>query len=284
MDHTLKKTLTRHRIVKGLMLVLFAILLVTQLYPLVWLLLFSLKTNQEIMAGSFFSFPASPQWSNYKIAYEAGHYIRSLLNSLLVSGSTMVFVILFSSMLAFAISRFRWRYGQVVLIIFLLGMMIPMTTTLLPLMLIFKQISVLNTYFALILPYIAFCMPVAVFILSGFMRSIPHEIEESAMMDGASVYRTFAGIILPITMPSIVTVVILTFITTWNEYIMAATFISSQFMRTIPFGVYIFIGQYSVNYGAIGAFLVLGSLPVVLIYFFLSDKITKGMVEGAVKG
>jgi raffinose/stachyose/melibiose transport system permease protein len=284
MDHTLKKSLNGTKIIKGIMIVLFSVLIVTQLYPLVWLVLFSLKTNKEIMAGSFFSLPEVAQWSNFKIAYEAGHYIRSLLNSLFVSGTTMIFVILFSSMIAFAISRFRWRLGPTILTVFLLGMMIPMTTTLLPIMLIFKQIGVLNTYLALILPYIAFCMPVAVFILSGFMRGIPHEIEESAMMDGAGVFRTFAGIILPISVPSIVTVVILTFISTWNEYIMAATFISSQYMRTIPFGVYVFIGQYSINYGVIGAFLVMGALPVVLIYFFLSDKITKGMVDGAVKG
>ena len=103
--------------------------------------------------------------------------------------------------------------------------------------------------------------------LSGFMRAIPHEIEESAFMDGASIYRIFRSIIIPISVPPVMTVCILTFITIWNEYILAATFISSEKLKTLPFGIYTFVSQYSVNYGAIGAFLVLGALPVILVYF-----------------
>jgi len=144
--------------------------------------------------------------------------------------------------------------------------------------------SILNTHLSIILPYIAFQTPIAVFILSGFMKSIPSEIEESAVMDGAGVFRIFRSIILPISVPPMMTVCILTFINIWNEYILAATFISSERLKTLPFGVNSFVSQYSVNYGAIGAFLVLGALPVILIYFLLADKITKGMVAGAVKG
>ncbi|CAM2862850.1 carbohydrate ABC transporter permease [Paenibacillus sediminis] len=294
------------KIKKGIVFLLFAILIVTQIYPLFWLLLYSLKTNEEILGGSFFSFPAAPKWTNYKEAYEAGHYLQYLFNSVFVTGVTMLFVILLSSMTAYAIARFKWKYGQVVMTVFLLGMMIPLQATLLPLMFIFKNIpsvlgldnfhfhfyfinihfawKIINTHLSLILPYIAFQTPIAVFILNGFMRSIPHEIEESAYMDGASVYRIFRSIIIPISVPPVMTVCILTFINIWNEYILAATFISSEKLKTLPFGVYSFVSQYSVNYGDIGAFLVLGALPVIVIYFLLSEKITKGMVAGAVKG
>jgi raffinose/stachyose/melibiose transport system permease protein len=236
------------------------------------------------MDGSFFSFPKVFQWKNYSEAYESGSYLKFLSNSVIVTGITMIFVILLSSMVAYAISRFRWRYGNVVMTIFLMGMMIPMQATLLPLMIIFKNAHILNTHLSLILPYIAFSTPIAVFILSGFMKSIPHEIEESAFIDGASVYRIFRTIILPVSVPPVMTVCILTFINIWNEYILAATFISSEKLKTLPFGVYTFVSQYSVNYGNIGAFLVMGALPVILIYFFLSNQITKGMVAGAVKG
>ncbi|KWX88201.1 sugar ABC transporter permease [Paenibacillus riograndensis] len=269
---------------KGIVYLLFAIPVVTQLYPLLWLVLYSLKTNEEIMDGSFFSFPKSFQWHNYSEAYTSGSYLKYLSNSVFVTGVTMICVIVLASMVAYAISRFRWKYGNIVMTIFLMGMMIPMQATLLPLMIIFKNIHVLNTHLSLILPYIAFSTPIAVFILSGFMRDIPHEIEESAFIDGASVYRIFRSIILPVSIPPVMTVCILTFINIWNEYILAATFISSEKLKTLPFGVDAVVSQYSVNYGNIGAFLVMGALPVILIYFFLSNKITKGMVAGAVKG
>ncbi|GIP25881.1 ABC transporter permease [Paenibacillus sp. J23TS9] len=273
----------RFSIAKTIVILFLSLLVVTQVYPLLWLVLYSLKTNEEILSGSFFALPHSFQWSNYSAALE-GNYVRYLLNSLFVTSVTMATVILLSSLCAFAISRFRWKYGQVVMLLFLVGMMIPMQATLLPLMIIFKNIHVLNTHLSLILPYVAFAMPIAVFILSGFMKSIPHEIEESAVIDGANVGRIFWSIILPVSVPPVMTVCILTFINIWNEYILAATFISSEKLKTLPFGVNSFVSQYSVNYGAIGAYLVLGALPVIIIYFLLADKITQGMVAGAVKG
>ncbi|MFC5529027.1 carbohydrate ABC transporter permease [Cohnella yongneupensis] len=263
---------------------LIAVLCVTQLYPLFWLLTYSLKTNEEILSGDFFALPKHPIWENYSQAYKSGHYIQYLTNSILVTVTTMLCVILFSSMVAFAITRFRFKYGNLVMLIFLIGLMIPLQATLLPLMVVFKNMHLLDTRWALILPYIAFSTPIAVFLLSGFMKAIPHEIEESAVIDGASVYRIFRSIIIPISIPPVMTVCILTFINIWNEYILAATFISSTDLKTLPFGVYSFVSQYQVNYGNIGAFLVMGAAPVILLYFILSEKITKGMVAGAVKG
>jgi raffinose/stachyose/melibiose transport system permease protein len=274
----------RPSVVKVIVVIFLSILVVTQVYPLLWLFIYSFKTNEEILSGRFFALPASLQWKNFSDAINAGHYFQYLKNSLFVTSVTMVSVLLLSSLASFAISRFRWKYGQVVMVLFLIGMMIPMQATLLPLMIIFKNMHILNTHLSLILPYVAFQTPIAVFILSGFMKSIPNEIEESAVMDGASVLRIFRSIILPISVPPMMTVSILTFINIWNEYILAATFISSERLKTLPFGVNSFVSQYSVNYGAIGAFLVLGALPVILIYFLLADKITKGMVAGAVKG
>lgn len=271
-------------VAKGFVLLFLSVLLVTQLYPLLWLLIYSLKTNEEILSGSFFSLPAVPQWNNFTDAVNSGNYFRYLWNSFFVTSITMAGVLLLSSLASFAISRFRWKYGQMVLLVFLIGMMIPLQATLLPLMIIFKNLGILNTHLSIILPYIAFQTPIAVFILSGFMKSIPHEIEESAVIDGAGIFRIFRSIILPISVPPMMTVSILTFINIWNEYILAATFISSEKLKTLPFGVNSFVSQYSVNYGAIGAFLVLGAVPVILIYFLLADKITKGMVAGAVKG
>ncbi|MEK8130360.1 carbohydrate ABC transporter permease [Paenibacillus filicis] len=275
---------SRFSFAKAIVLVFLSVLVVTQLYPLLWLALYSLKTNEEILSGAFFALPASPQWKNFTDAIQAGNYFQYLKNSLFVTIVSMAGVLLLSTLASFAISRFKWKYGQAVMLIFLIGMMIPMQATLLPLMLIFKNLGILNTHASIILPYMAFQTPVAIFIMSGFMKSIPAEIEESAIMDGASVGRIFFNIILPVSVPPMMTVSILTFINIWNEYILASTFISSERLKTLPFGVNSFVSQYSVNYGAIGAFLVLGALPVIIVYFLLADKITKGMVAGAVKG
>lgn len=289
LDATVAKRadIARHKslsMMKICVMIFLSVLVVTQVYPLLWLFLYSLKNNEEILSGRFFALPASPQWKNFSDAIAAGHYFSYLRNSLFVTSVTMVGVLILSSLVAFAISRFKWKYGSVVMVIFLIGMMIPLQATLLPLTIIFKNLHILNTHFSLILPYTAFQTPVAIFILSGFMRSIPNEIEESAVIDGAGVFRIFRSVILPISVPPMMTVCILTFINIWNEYILAATFISSEKLKTLPFGVNSFVSQYSVNYGAIGAFLVLGALPVIMIYFLLADKITKGMVAGAVKG
>lgn len=264
--------------------VFMGILAVTQLYPLLWLLLYSFKTNSEIMSGQFFALPKEWMWENYSDAFTSGNYLKYIGNSIWVTGITLLVTIIFSGMVSYAITRFKWRYGNLVMLVFMVGIMIPIQSTLLPLMVIFKNMDILNTHLSIIIPYVAFSLPIAVFILSGFLRSIPTEIEESAMIDGANIYRIFFGIILPIIVPPIMTVTILTFISIWNEYIIAATFLSADSLKTLPFGLNSFVGQYTANYGAIGAFLVLGALPVVIVYFILSDKITKGMVAGAVKG
>jgi raffinose/stachyose/melibiose transport system permease protein len=269
---------------KSLVWIILSVLFVTQIYPLLWLLTYSLKTNEEILSGSFFALPHKAQWNNYKDAFTSGHYVQYLGNSVLVTSISLICVVVLSAMAAYAITRFRWKYGQLVMLLFLLGLMIPLQATLLPLMLIFKNLHILNTRLALILPYIAFSTPISVFILNGFLKSVPREMEESALMDGAGVFRTFCSIILPLMVPPIMTVCILTFISNWNEYILASTFISSPSLKTLPFGVYGFVSQYQTNYGAIGAFLVMGAAPVVVLYFALSQKIAKGIAAGAVKG
>ncbi|WP_248930767.1 carbohydrate ABC transporter permease [Paenibacillus hamazuiensis] len=263
---------------------LFSVLFVTQVYPLVWLLLYSFKSDEEILDGSFFSLPNKMLWSNYSNAFVSGNYLMSLFNSILVTGATLIVVVALGSMASYAMTRFKWRYGGLFMAAFMIGIMIPHQSVLLPLLILFKNMGILNTYLALILPYIAFAIPMAVFILSGFLRSIPYEMEESAFMDGASVYRLFFSIILPIMKPPIMTVVILTFISVWNEYIKASILVSSSELKTLPFGVYSFISQFSTNYGSMGAFLVMSAAPVVIFYFFMAQRITRGMVAGAVKG
>ncbi|MCR8660211.1 carbohydrate ABC transporter permease [Paenibacillus endoradicis] len=264
--------------------IVFGMLFITQVYPLIWLVLYSFKTKDEILTGKFLSLPKKFMWSNYSNALEAGHYVRYLMNSLMIALITIVITLILSAMVAYVITRFKWKFSKLVMLVFMIGIMIPMQSTLLPLMIMFKKIHILDTHLSLILPYVAFAIPVAIFILSGFFKTLPRELEESSSIDGASIYLTFFRIILPVIIPPLTTVTILTFIDVWNEYVLASTFISSIDLKTLPFGIYSFFSQHSTNYGIIGAYLILGMLPVMCVYFFLSQKITEGMVAGAIKG
>jgi raffinose/stachyose/melibiose transport system permease protein len=272
------------KIKKTIVRAFLALLILTQVYPLLWLVLYSFKTNEEILSSSFFALPKIMKWENYANAFVNGHYLQYLWNSVIVTGISMIVTLVLGAMVSYAIGRFKWRGSKIVMLIFLIGIMIPTQATLIPLVVLFNKLHIMDTHISLILPYIAFSVPMAVFILSEFYKGIPHELEESAAMDGASIFRIFASIIFPITIPPLMTVSIVTFISIWNEYIMAATFISSAHLKTLPFGIYSFVGKYTTNYGAIGAYLILGVIPVLIVYFLLADKITSGMVAGAVKG
>jgi len=148
----------------------------------------------------------------------------------------------------------------------------------------FAKLGILDSYWALIIPYVAFSLPLGVFIMTGFMESLPRSLEESAVMDGAGIFRIIFALIFPLTKPAMVTVVIMTFLNTWNEFIMAATYISSDKYRTLPFAVYNFAGQYASNYSVQFAVMGLVALPSLIIYILLNEQITKGVTDGALKG
>src|SRR4030095_11230767 len=259
------------KIKKTIVRAFLALLIITQVYPLLWLVLYSFKTNEEILSSSFFALPQVMKWVNYEKAFINGHYLQYLWNSVIVTGISLFFTLVLGAMVSYAIGRFKWKAAKAVMLVFLVGIMIPTQATLIPLVVLFNKLHIMDTHLSLILPYIAFSVPMAVFILSEFYKGIPHELEESAAIDGASIYRIFISIIFPITVPPLMTVTIVSFIGIWNEYIMAATFISSSHLKTLPFGIYSFVGKYTTNYGAIGAYLIFGVIPVLIVYFLLAE-------------
>lgn len=186
-------------------------------------------------------------------------------------------------MMSYALVRMRWKIRRGVMTFVLLGLMIPIHATLLPNFITFKVVGLQDSYLSLIVPYVAFGLPLAVFILSGFLESIPRAIEEAAIIDGCGIFRIIFSIILPITRPAISTVVIMTFLNTWNEFIMAATYLSSDKYKTLPFAVYNFAGQYASNYSVQFAVMALVELPSLIIYILMNEQITKGAMAGAVK-
>lgn len=256
---------------------------VFQFFPMIWIVDFSLVKDTQLFGPEILIWPKEPQWENYVMAWTNGHVLKYSLNSIFVVVCTILITVFFSLTLGYAFTRMRWKYSKWVMSFVLLGMMIPIHTTLLPNFLIYQELHLLDTPWALILPYSAFSIPLGVFIMTGFLDSIPVALEEAAVIDGCSVMRIIFQIAFPLTKSAVATIAVMTFINNWNEFIMASTFLSTPAWKTLPFSVYEFAGQYTSRYAVQFAVMVLASIPALLVYILLNEQITKGVTFGAVK-
>ncbi len=261
---------------------LFGVALI-QLYPLIWMILFSLKDNTENFYTNIMGLPQIWRWENYINAF-SGDLSMYFLNSVFYTAATIIVSGILSAMAAYAITRMKWKFNNFTLALFLLGIMVPIHAALLPLYIVLDKIGIMDSYWALLIPYIAFAIPMNIFILTGFLRSIPRELEEAAFIDGCGIYMMFFRIILPIIKPALATISIFTFLGTWNELMFANTFVNSSQYRTLTVGIMSFAGQYSTDWGLIGAGMVIATLPTILIYFLLSKQVQDSLTAGAVKG
>lgn len=255
-----------------------------ELFPLVWLFDFSLLKSGDFYGSQLLKWPSPPQWDNYVDAFHNAHIPKLFLNSLIISAASIVVIVACSVMMGYALVRMEWRFRKIAFTLLMAGMIIPIYSTLLPTFSLFNDIGLLNNYFALILPYAAFQIPISMYIISGFLETIPRALEEAAVMDGASVPSLIFRIVLPVLAPAIATISVLAFLGCWNEFIMAVTYIDTDRLRTLPFAVVYFMGQYSSNYGAQFAVLAMISIPSIVIYLLFTDKINRGITAGAVKG
>lgn len=275
------KKLSVGKIILYALLIGFAFI---QIYPFIYLVFFSFKSNSEIFGGNIAGFPEKILWGNYKTAIVNGKVGIYLMNSVFVTAMTIAITSLVSSMAAYAIERLKWKLSKTMLVLLLLGLMIPLHAALLPLFMFFSKIRLLNSYWCLIIPYVGFAMPMAMYVLVGFLKGIPREMEESSLLDGCSIYGTFFRIIVPMLKPAIATVAIFTFLASWNELMFALTFINETKYRTLTVGIQQMVGQYSTKWGPIGAGLVVATLPSIIIYIFMSNEVQKSLIAGAVKG
>jgi len=267
------------------LMIVLIIMAVIQIFPLVWLVNFSFATNTEIFASRTpLIIPNVIMFDNYVRAFVDGHFLLHFRNSVIINTLAVFSVIAISVMASFACTRMKWKLSGTVRTILLLGMMIPIHATLLPNFLIYNTLGVTDTIWALLIPYVAFSMPQAVFLTCGFINTIPREIEESAIIDGSGIYRLLVTIITPMLKPVLVTVAIMTYLHNWNEFMMAMTFLRTRTWRTLPFSILEFIGQYMSNFGAQFAVMALTAFPAIIIYLILNRHITKGVAMGAVKG
>jgi len=256
---------------------------ITCLYPLIWLIINSFKTNSELFNNPWGITP-NPVFSNYKTAWTAGKIGISFFNSAFVALSSMFITIIIASMAAFAITRLKWKLSNTVLGLFLLGVMIPIHSTLIPLFIMFNKVRLINNHLALILPYVAFALPTSIFILTGFMSTIPHEVEEAFIIDGGNMAGVFWKIVFPLSKSPVATISIYNFVSMWNELMFALIFMSDPNKMTLPVSLTRFKGQYSTNWTVQLAAIVIMIIPSIAAYLFLSDKIIESMTIGAVKG
>ncbi|MFE0559875.1 carbohydrate ABC transporter permease [Paenibacillus lautus] len=263
---------------------LMAYLLVI-LYPFLFVLFSSVKVDNQSIATNPFGLPSTLVFDNYVNAWVNAKISTYFWNSLYIGVLSACLSILFAAMLAFAVTRMRYnRISAIVFQCILIGMLIPNNSLMLPIYGIMRQLDILNTHMALILPYVANAIPFSVIILAAFMRSLPGEIEEAAVIDGLRSGGLFARIIIPLTVPAIVTVFIINFLGNWNEFLLANYFLSNDELRTLPVGMVGFRDAYNMNYAQMSAGIIFSVLPVLIIYAVLQEKIIEGVTAGSVKG
>ncbi|BAC15077.1 carbohydrate ABC transporter permease [Oceanobacillus iheyensis] len=272
-----------HRVGYILLYICLGVVGVFQIFPIIWLVSFSLKTNQEIFAGNPFALPTDPKWENYLKVFEGG-IGTYFWNSIWITVVATILTILIASMATFAITRMKWKLSSFVLGIIMIGLMIPIHSALIPLYNMFLNVNLIDNPVSIVVTYMTYNLPITVMILLGFYTTLPREIEEAAIIDGSSIHRLFFKIILPLSAPIMSTTVIINMIYNWNEFVFVNTFISSDKFKTLTVGIQNFIGQYMTDWGAIGATLVISVLPIIIAFIFFSDKIMEGLSASAVKG
>ena len=254
------------------------------LFPVYWMFTFSLKSNAEIFGDNVVGLPKQWLWSNYTSALNTGRMGKYFLNSTIVAVATILITLAVALMATFALTRLIWRQRKTLNKFFMLGLTIPIHASIVPIYVTLSRLHMLNTYWALIIPYAAFSLSMAILVCTGFMNELPRELDESACIDGCSVWGIFFRIIVPMMKPAVATVGIYTFLQCWNELMFANIFISKSALRTLPVGVQALSGQYTTEWGPIGAALVLATFPTLFMYIFLSKKIQDSFIAGAIKG
>ena len=285
---------------------LLVVLVVINLFPLYWMMTFSLKDNDEIFGGylkddagaiiydgegqkipvarNMIGLPRNWRWSNYVRAINTGNMGRYFLNSLVVSALTIILTLLAAFMATYAMTRMAWKGRKMMNKFFMLGLTIPIHAALVPVFLILSRLKLLDTYTALIIPYAAFSLSMGILISIGFMVDIPYDLDEAAFLDGCNEWGTFARVILPLMMPATSTVGIYTFLQCWNELLFATIFVSKGEYVTLPVGVKQLVGQHTTDWGPVGAALAIATVPTMIVYVLLSRRIQAGFIAGAVKG
>lgn len=265
-------------------IIIFLICLI-EVYPLFWMLTASLKKQSEWSEFPAYALNKGFQWQNYIDAWTRGNMATYFKNSLITTVVSLIFIVTFSVTIGFALTKMKWKYREKVGSYFLLGIMIPVATALIPLFQIFHRTNLLNTRTCLILTYIAFGLSLSIYLVTGFLRAFPDDIMEAAVIDGCGIYKLMFHIVVPLLKNAIVTVLVLQFFFKWNDLLFSMTFISDSSLKTVQTGLLYFSDEFgSKNWGGIFASVSMSVFPMLILYMGLNKKVMEGMTAGAVKG
>lgn len=251
--------------------------------PLVWMVLASVTPESRL-------FESRALWrgpfvaDHYRALFDERNFWIPIRNSLIVAASTTAFAVTLGGACAYALARMRFRGRYAILAFVLAVSMFPQISLVAPLYLLLREAGLINTYPGLVLPYLTFAMPLTIWLLVGYFRQLPPDVEEAAAMDGASLWRTLVEIVAPLAWPGIATTAILTFVYCWNEFLFALSFTLGPERYTVPVAIALFRGQYQVPWGEILAAAVVATLPVIVLVLMFQRRITQGLTAGAVKG
>ena len=281
---TVNPTPHRPRSFKPLVLIgLQALLLVITLLPFFWMFSVSLKPAAEPFAIPARLWPENPTLANYQHAFQP-EFRRYFLNSTIVSLVTIVISISVGLLAAYSFSRFKLPGFGLLLVAIIVAQMFPVATILIPIFKFVRDLNLLNTYTALVMAYLTITLPVSIWMLIGFIGSIPRDMEEAALIDGATRLQAFIRVVVPLARPGIIATSVWIVVLTWQEFIYALAFTQTRDMRTVSVGMNDFIGQYGIRYGELMASSVMFSIPIVVLFFFLQRHFVAGLTAGATKG
>jgi raffinose/stachyose/melibiose transport system permease protein len=268
---------------KGIIYLLATVWLIITIYPIIFLVQNSLKSNMDFFSGDPWDLPAVWMFENYTTVLEQD-FFRYTANSFITVGVSLIILVLAGSLAGFGLSRIRFRFRNLLYLLFVGGLTIPIHITLIPVYNLTRIMGIYDSLGALIGPYVAFNLPVTVFILTSFMGELPRSLEEAAYMDGAKRLQVYWNIILPISRPAVTAVIILDAVVLWNEFIFPLVLINSEKYRPLTLALWNFQGEFTAKIPLMMASLVLASLPLFLIYAVARERLIEGMVVGAIKG
>ncbi len=251
-------------------------------YPLAVMVLSAFKTNAELFASPF-ALPESFALTNAMRVWNETNFVRYLGNSAIVTASSVIGILVTGTMAAYAIARYPFRLSTAVFLFFLSGLMVPLKLAIIPLFIQLDALGLIDTRPGLVLVYVAMGLPSAIFILTGFLRTLPSELEEAARMEGASELRIMLRVMLPLARPALVIAAIQNAVPIWNDFFFPLVFITTERLKTLPQGLTVFMGEYNTDWGVLFAGLSLASLPIIAVYIVLSRQFIEGLTQGAVK-
>ena len=270
---------------RSIMLWTFTVLIMLFcLFPFYWLINISLKTGSDLSSASIV--PPNPTLANYSSIFQNGDFTRALLNSVVVSFSTTILSLIIGSFAGYALARLRFPRKFLILAIVLSISTFPPISIAAPVFKLFTDVGLYNTYLGLILPSLTFALPLTIYILTSFFKEIPRELEEAALVDGATYFQAFRKVVIPLAAPGMVTAGMLVFIASWTEFLFAITLTSTPEARTVPAAIAFFTGsqQFEQPLGTISAASVLVTVPLIVLVLIFQRRIVAGLTAGAVKG